>query len=317
MQEDGGLQHTHTDIHTCTPKETQNKGREIKHVSRHTFLWIISLSGVSVHLSNSSLLPQSLNPRPLSFFSVSQFSFLSFSLSLSLLIVSLSPSHSLSLPRSPCFRLLCSSRAGSHKTTQPLSVICCLFYIPLTSHTDWWNKTLPSTLGIFSSSDLSWVAALIRLYFPALVTNESSVSRSFWLSRLISVPECPCVRFCWLTSSFPAGLAGCLRAAACGRRTTWRLGLWSCCSWSRGGEATFWFAAGRCRPPGSPQSEVPGGSCHPRSSQRSEQGRQGGDRDEKRGGRQKSETTEPAKIWDDCWEKTSYLEKKKQQKKNN
>lgn len=81
-------------------------------------------------------------------------------------------------------------------------------------------------------------------------------------------PVCPWCR--QLTSSFPAALAGYRRAAVCGRRTTWRLGLWSCCSWSHGDGATFWFAAGHCRPQEIPQSGVPGGNCHPQSSQSSE-----------------------------------------------
>lgn len=73
-----------------------------------------------------------------------------------------------------------------------------------------------------------------------------------------------------LTSSFPAALARYRRVAVCGRRTTWRLGLWSCCSWSHGDGAISWFAAGHCRPREIPRSGVLGGNCHPRSSQSSE-----------------------------------------------
>lgn len=125
MEEDGGLQHTYT--HTCTPKETQNKGREIKHVSRHTFLWIISLSGVSVHLSNFSLLPQSFNPRPLSFFSVSQFFFFKFLALFTYcfsVAVSLSLSSSLSLLQAAVF---ISSRLARNNTASKCYLLSVLY----------------------------------------------------------------------------------------------------------------------------------------------------------------------------------------------
>lgn len=114
---------------THTPKDIQNKGSEMKHVSRPTFWWIISLSGLSVHLSNSTLLL-------LSFYAYLLFSFLppNFSFSrlrfLYLLIHCLSVTVSISL--SPSFRLECSSKAVQTKTTP-----CCLFYIPLTFHREW------------------------------------------------------------------------------------------------------------------------------------------------------------------------------------
>lgn len=145
---------------------------------------------------------------------------------------------------------------------------------------------------------LLWGSAAILFCLQS--NHESTTPFLFWLGffKVILNDQCPVcsyVQVYQLTSSFQEVLAGCPRALACGTRTTWLLGLWNCCSWSRGDAATFWFAAGRCRPLGSRQIEVRGENCHPQSSLNSEKEEEKTER--KKAERQRSETTEHENYW--------------------